>query len=50
VELPRSNVRAIRNGTDVKSLQDAGGWSSPAMPVRYAESAAIANQGVKLAL
>lgn len=39
---------AMRNGTDVKSLQDAGGWSSPAMALRYAESAAIANQGVKL--
>jgi integrase len=39
---------AIRNGTDIKSLQDAGGWNSPAMPLRYAESAKIANSGVKL--
>ncbi len=39
---------AVRNGTDIKSLQDAGGWSSPAMPLRYAESPTIANQGVKL--
>jgi integrase len=39
---------AIRNGTDIKSLQDAGGWSSPAMPLRYAESTSIANSGVKL--
>jgi integrase len=39
---------AVRNGTDIKSLQDAGGWSSPAMPLRYAESAKIANSGVKL--
>lgn len=39
---------AMRNKTDVKSLQDAGGWSSPAMPLRYAESAKIANTGVKL--
>jgi integrase len=39
---------AIRGGTDIKSLQDAGGWSSPAMPLRYAESAEIANDGVKL--
>lgn len=39
---------AIRNGTDIKSLQDAGGWNSPAMPLRYAESAQIANTGVKL--
>lgn len=39
---------ATRAGTPVKSLQDAGGWNSPAMPLRYAESAAIANDGVKL--
>jgi integrase len=39
---------AIRNGTDIKSLQDAGGWNSPIMPLRYAESASIANAGVKL--
>jgi len=39
---------AVRNGTDIKSLQDAGGWSSPAMPLRYAESGKIANEGVKL--
>ena len=39
---------AIRGGTDIKSLQDAGGWSSPAMPLRYAESAKVANEGVKL--
>jgi integrase len=39
---------AIRNGTDIKSLQDAGGWSSPAMPLRYAESSRVANSGVKL--
>jgi integrase len=24
---------AIKGGTDIKSLQDAGGWSSPAMPL-----------------
>jgi integrase len=39
---------ATRAGTDTKSLQDAGGWSSPAMPLRYAASSHIANQGVKL--
>jgi len=39
---------AIKGGTDIKSLQDAGGWSSPAMPLRYAESGSIANKGVKL--
>lgn len=41
-------TRATRAGTDTKSLQDAGGWSSPAMPLRYAASAHIANAGVKL--
>lgn len=41
-------TRATRAGTDTKSLQDAGGWSSPAMPLRYAASSHIANQGVKL--
>ena len=39
---------AVRGGTDIKALQDAGGWSSPAMPLRYAEAGAIANAGVKL--
>ena len=39
---------AIRNGTDIKSLQDAGGWDNPVMPLKYAESAKIANSGVKL--
>jgi len=34
--------------TDIKSLQQAGGWSSPAMPLRYADDATIANEGVKL--
>lgn len=41
-------TRATRAGTDAKSLQDAGGWSSPAMPLRYVESTKIANAGVKL--
>ncbi len=39
---------ATRSGTPIKALQDAGGWSSPAMPLRYAESAEIANEGVTL--
>lgn len=37
-----------RNGTQIKALQDAGGWSSPAMPLRYAESQRIANQGAEV--
>lgn len=39
---------AVKGGTDLKTLQDAGGWSSITMPARYAASSAIANQGVKL--
>lgn len=39
---------AARAGTQVDRLMDAGGWSSPAMPVRYIEAAKIANEGVKL--
>lgn len=40
---------AIRGKTDIKALQDAGGWKSPAMPLRYAAAAEIANKGVVLA-
>ena len=35
-------------GTGVFNLRDAGGWSSVAMPARYVEAAAIANEGVIL--
>ncbi len=41
-------TNAARSGTPVDRLQDAGGWSSPAMPLRYVEKARIANQGVRL--
>lgn len=41
-------TQAARHGTPVDRLQDAGGWASPAMPLRYLEAAAIANDGVKL--
>ncbi len=41
-------TQAARSGTPIDRLQDAGGWSSPAMPLRYVESAKIANEGVKL--
>ncbi|GCE18967.1 tyrosine-type recombinase/integrase [Dictyobacter kobayashii] len=41
-------TRAVRAGTNIKTLQDAGGWSSIAMPARYAASQTIANEGVKL--
>ena len=39
---------AVRGGTDLKTLQDAGGWNSIAMPSRYAASQKIANKGVVL--
>ena len=39
---------ASRNGTDILSLQQAGGWSGVQMPARYVEQSKIANQGVKL--
>jgi integrase len=38
-------TRAARNGTPIDRLQDAGGWNSPAMPLRYVEAAKIANEG-----
>lgn len=34
-----------RNNTPVDRLMDAGGWSSPAMPLRYIQAAHIANEG-----
>lgn len=41
-------TRATKMGTHVKALQQAGGWNSPYMPLRYAEEYGIANEGVKL--
>ncbi len=41
-------TQAARNGTPIDRLQDAGGWSSPAMPMRYIEAAKVANEGVRL--
>lgn len=41
-------TKAARNGTPIDRLQDAGGWSSPAMPLRYVANATIANEGVRL--
>ncbi|KAF0108211.1 MAG: integrase [Chloroflexi bacterium] len=39
---------AARHGTDPFVLQEAGGWSSLAMPRRYVDDNEIANEGVKL--
>jgi integrase len=41
-------TQAARNNTPMDRLQDAGGWSSLAMPSRYIESAKIANLGIRL--
>ena len=39
---------ASESGTPVRDLQEAGGWASPNMPLRYAAAAAIANERVRL--
>jgi integrase len=41
-------TRAAAAGTDPIALQEAGGWSSLAMPRRYIAAAAIANERVRL--
>jgi len=41
-------TQAARNKTPLDRLQDAGGWASTAMPMRYIETAKIANEGVIL--
>jgi integrase len=39
-------TRAARAGTAIRNLQEAGGWASPIMPLRYIEAEQIANDGV----
>ena len=39
---------ALRNGTDLKILMDAGGWKTLEMPARYAGRQKIANKGLRL--
>jgi integrase len=41
-------TQAARNGTSIDRLMSWGGWTSPAMPMRYVEAAKIANDGVNL--
>ncbi len=41
-------TRAAKAGTDPFRLQEAGGWSSLAMPRRYVEAQEIANEGLRL--
>jgi integrase len=35
---------AARSGTPIDRLQDARGWASPTMPLRYVEAAKVANE------
>ena len=39
-------TRMARKKTHIKDMQDAGGWKSPYMALRYVESSKIANEGV----
>lgn len=41
-------TRAVAAGTDAFALRDAGGWASLAMPGRYVNAAAVANERVRL--
>jgi integrase len=38
-------TQEARSGTPINAMMDAGGWKSPAMPIRYVEHAHIANEG-----
>jgi len=41
-------TRATEAGTHPRALQQAGGWNSPAMVMRYVNETEIANEGVRL--
>ena len=41
-------TEAMKHNTSIDRLQEAGGWSSATMPLRYANKARKANEGVKL--
>ncbi|RIK39679.1 MAG: hypothetical protein DCC57_20060 [Chloroflexi bacterium] len=41
-------TRATLAGTHPKALQQAGGWNSPAMVMRYVNETEVANEGVML--
>ena len=40
------STAAVRGKTPLNALMQAGGWNSPAMPMRYIQEAEIANEGV----
>lgn len=39
---------ALEGGSSVAAVQQAGGWASPAMPLRYANKNKVANEGLIL--
>jgi integrase len=41
-------TRATQLGTHPRALQQAGGWNSPAMVMRYVDESEIANEGVMI--
>jgi integrase/recombinase XerD len=41
-------THASNTGTPVNILMTAGGWSNPAMPLKYSVAGKVANEGVKL--
>lgn len=41
-------TRATQMGTHPRALQQAGGWNSPAMVMRYVDESEIANEGVMI--
>lgn len=41
-------TQAARGNTPIDALMQGGGWNSPAMPLRYVETARIANERVTL--
>ena len=47
-DLRHTWAERAKGGTATKDLQTAGGWNSPAMPLRYQNSGTIANDGVTL--
>ena len=40
---------AIKGGSDLKRVQEGGGWKSPHMPLQYDSRGASANRGIHLA-
>ena len=41
-------TKLANSKTPIDKLMSAGGWNSPAMPLRYIEASRIANDGIDL--